>query len=241
MSEYRSRRDEIDDTLDRLLARGDHAHGRRNADAHLGVTMDVSTIMRGVNVNWLAQVFDMNPQTIKRRLRDCPVRDRKKEGYIYDLKMAVAYLVEPVFDIDEYMKTAKIEDLPVRLQKEFWDAKNKRRQYEIEAGELWRTEQILDVFGDTFQTTKHTLALWLAEMERETGVTDEQRHFMKIRIEHLQEELYKKLIAVASNPKTKSILQEELDQEAAEEAAQQEIQVEHERHKRRVSYISEVI
>jgi hypothetical protein len=237
-----SRRDDIDDTLDRLLSRGDnYASGRRNADSHLGVNMDVSTVMRGVNVSWLSQTFDMNPQTIKRRLRDCPVLHRRKEGFIYDLKIAVAYLIEPVFNIDEYMKTAKIEDLPVRLQKEFWEAKTKRRNYEADAGDLWRTEQIMDVFADAFQAVKYTTSLWLAEMDRERGVSTEDRAFFKIRIETLQTTMFAKLIEISKNPKTKSILREELDEEDAQEAAQAEIQEEHRRHRDRAAYISEAI
>lgn len=241
-----SRRDDIDDTLDRLLSRNrddgeGYARGRRNEDSWKGVDMDLANVIRGVNVNWLAQAFEMNPSTIKRRLRDAPVMHRRKEGFIYDLKVAVGYLIEPVFDVDEYMKTAKIEDLPVRLQKEFWDAKNKRRAYELEAGDLWRTSQIMDVFATAFQAIKHSLALWMAEMERETGLTDEQRHFLKGRIKDMQEELYKNLLNVGSTNDTKSILQEELAEEAALDAAKREIQDEHQRHRNRVSYIAEAV
>jgi len=239
-----SRRDDIDETLERLMHRGrddGYARGVRNSSDHGEITTDINTVLRGVNVNWLAQAFHMNPQTIKRRLRDCPVLSRRKEGYIYDLAQAAGYLVEPIFDVDEYMKTAKIEDLPVRLQKEFWDAKNKRRAYELEAGELWRTEQIMDVFADAFQAIKYSTSLWLAEMDRERGVSTEDRKFFKTRIESLQNTMFTKLVEIAKTPKTKSILQEELEEEAAHEAAKQELKDDHERHRNRAAYISEAI
>lgn len=234
MSEYSERRAKdaaIDDAIGGRSARrdlGEVARGRRNEDAWQGVTMNQDVVMRGVTANWLAQVLNQNVTSVKQKLKDCPPIHRRKEGYVYDFKQAIGYLVKPVFNLDDYVKNMRIEDMPVRLQSEYWNAKNKRRAYELEAGELWRTEQVFDVFAEAFQAVKQATQLWSAEMERERALNEDQREFLGEKIRHLQEDMYKKLVEIATKPTTKSVLQEELEEEAAEDAFKQAIQQNHE-------------
>jgi len=194
------------------------ATGRANADHHLGPHMGIDAVTKGVTVGWLAQAMDMNHDQVKKKLANCPPLRKYKNGFVYDFKIAVAYLIKPKFDIDSYIKQARIEDLPLRLQTEFWQAKNRRREYEEQAGRLWRSEQVFEVLGEVFQTIKYSTQLWSANLERTVGLSDVQRKLLQGMIDNLQSDLHAKLVGLAANKKTKSLLAEELEDEAREEA-----------------------
>lgn len=206
------------DHLTRQKREDEHfATGRKNKDHHLGPHMDIDAVTKGVTVGWLAQAMDMNHDRVKKKLANCPPLRAFKNGYIYDFKIAVSYLIEPRFDIETYLKQARIEDLPLRLQTEFWNAKNKRREYEEQAGNLWRTEQVFEVLGDVFQTIKHTLQQWPSVIERTSGLNDTQRKLLQGLLDGMQEDMHTKLVKSAKAKKTSSLLQEELDAERQEE------------------------
>lgn len=170
-----------------------------------------AAVMRGVTAGWLAQVFRMDLGTVKARLRDCPPIDTRKNGYIYDLKVAAQYLVKPVFNIEEYLKTMKVEELPTRLQDQYWSAMNKRQKYEENAGDLWRTAKVQQVLGEVFMLIRNSTMLWVGELERNVEVTEEQR----VKLEILTEELMRDINnSIRTNLKRKTRAQiSELDEE----------------------------
>jgi len=136
--------------------------------------------LQGVTVSFLAQVFHMDPAKVKRLLVNCPVKETRKRGtkqtqHLYDLARAAPYLVEPVVSTEELLNQIKKEDLPPHINTAFWDAQLKRQKWEENAGELWRTETIRSVIGSMFQTIKFTIQLWADTIERQTGLTEEQR------------------------------------------------------------------
>lgn len=194
------------------------ATGRQNKNHHQGPHMDIDAVMKGVTIGWLAQAMDMNHDQVKKKLRECPPLRAYKNGYIYDFKVAVSYLVKPRFDIDAYLKQARIEDLPIRLQTEYWAAKNRRREYEENAGQLWRSEQVLEVLGEVFKMIKLALQLWSQNLESTAGLSDTQRKVLQKMVDKLQDDIYKRSVKIAGNRKTKSVLKEDLDAEALEEA-----------------------
>lgn len=196
-----------------------YAVGDKTADHWKAPDMDLNRVMRGVTVGWLAQALHLNHAVVKKKLAACPVLDRKKDGFVYDLKTALPYLVKPQFDIEEYLQTARIEDLPLRLQTEYWAAKNRRREFEEASGQLWRTEQIVTVFGEVFQTMKHTMQLWVQNLEATTGLSEVQRKVLTGMVDSLQDELHSRLVKLADSPKTKSIRDEDREHEKAEEEA----------------------
>ena len=82
-----------------------YARGRKNDGKPEKLDMDIDRVNKGVTISWLAQAFGMNPVTVKARLRKCPPMQRLRTGYLYDFRMAAPYLVKPVFDVKEYLKT----------------------------------------------------------------------------------------------------------------------------------------
>jgi len=211
--------DRANKALDLITTRNreeSYATGRGNTEFYKGPHMDIDNVMKGVTIGWLAQAFHFNHTQVKMKLRDCPPLYRKKEGFIYDIRVAVPYLIKPVFNIEEYIKNARIEDLPLRLQTEFWAASNKRREYEQAAGQLWRSEDVFEILGEVFQMMKNTLQLWASDLEREHGLTETQRKLLQGKVDALQDQLYQKLVTMAANPRTKSVRQLDADAEAAD-------------------------
>lgn len=175
--------------------------------------MMAQAVMRGVTVGWLSQVFRMDLTTVKARLKDCPPIDTRKNGYIYDLKLAAQYLVKPVVDIEEYLKTMKVEELPTRLQDQYWSAMNKRQKWEENAGQLWRTEKVQAAFGEVFLLIRNTMTLWVDQLARNVEVTEAQRNGLELMVEALQKEISEKIRALPKAKKTAPQLAELDDDE----------------------------
>lgn len=170
--------------------------------------LNVADVMHGVTVGWLAQAFSMDPTTVKKKLRDCVPIYRRKTGYVYDLKMAARHLVKPVFDAETYLKSMKPSELPTHLQDSYWSAMRKRQQWEVDAGHLWRTESVLEVFGDVFQTIKFAIQLWPDLIERAVGLTAEQRKMLIGMCDELQKEIHTKLVDLPTKKRTEPMLAE---------------------------------
>ena len=132
-------------------------------------------VMSGVSAGWLAEVFGMTVPTVRKRLRECPVKDWVKQGARYDLATAAAFLVKPKFDVHAFLKTMKPTELPQNLQSEYWEMMRTRRKYELETGDLWHTDEVQEVLSQVFMTIKSTCQLWPDELERSSGLSDTQR------------------------------------------------------------------
>lgn len=171
-------------------------------------TINVADVMHGVTVGWLATAFSMDPTTVKKKLRDCPPIFRRKAGFVYDLKQAAAYLVPPVFDAEQYMKTMKASELPTHLQESYWSAMRKRQQWEETARHLWRDDQVMEVLGDVFKTIKFAIQLWPDQVERAAGLSAEQRVMLTNMGDALQNEIHSKLIEMPVRKQTPSTLVE---------------------------------
>lgn len=170
-----------------------------------GVSLELSDVHAGVTVTWLASVFGMGINTVHRKLADCPPLKKHKATKVYDLRQAAAYLVDPKVDLERYIKTLQPGDMPARLQKDYWDALLKRQKWELEAGQLWRSEDVLAVLGDAFGHIKSSMQLWAVTLERKTGLTTEQRELLTVLCDKLLDSLHEKLVSMPSQKRTPNI------------------------------------
>lgn len=169
----------------------------------------------GVSLSFLAQLFGMTRHMVVKRLRGCEPLRRVRNSPVYDLRDAAQYLVEPKIDIEELLKTLKPDALPVRLQKDFWDAQLKRLKWRKEAGELWGTDQVRKVFGEVFKHIKTSIQLWADEVERLHGLTTDQRGVLTLSADALQDDIYKALMVWAEQDDAGNLADvEDLDGEA---------------------------
>ena len=184
------------------------AAGRVDAVLRDPARMQLQDFHRGLPVSTLSSIFRLDPATVKKRLADCPIKEARKGGYLYDLAEAAQYLVKPVFNAKKMLETMKATELPPTLQAAFWDAALKRQKWEENAGDLWRTEKVMEVLAEAFKTIKQTVLLWSDTVGEQTPLTDEQQKIIVALGDALQRDIHAALVLNAGKTKTLSTIDE---------------------------------
>lgn len=180
---------------------------------------DAERVASGVTVQFLNQVFRIgNERKVRTKLATCPILRVENGRNLYDLKTAAEYLLEPKVDVHEILKRLRPEQLPPAISPSFWQAQLSRQKFEENAGELWRTEKVREVLGSMFQTLKFTIQLWGDTIEREHGITDEQRETILRMSDRLQQDIYDQLVERARISATTPMIGEVPDMISAAEA-----------------------
>lgn len=175
--------------------------------------VEAGELKRPVSKNFIAQVFDMDPATVTKRLLTCPpLTSPGDQRPLYDFKQAVAYLVEPKMDIEKYIKNLDPNRMPNHINKVFWEAARVRLKFMIEAGDAWLTGEVLDVFGLVFMTIKDRMQLWTETLRERGGLSDETLARMTQMIDALQEDLHQQLLDIPKQRQTRSIVAEHSDE-----------------------------
>jgi hypothetical protein len=170
---------------------------------------DVHEINRGVTVAWLMQAFTMQRSTVTAKLADCPVlRNSVNGGKIYDLRAAAAFLVKPRLSIASYIKNMPKEDLPEQLRREYWAARQIEQKVREKAGDLWRSDDVMAVFGEVFKAIKETTQLWCDTIDESLGLTDPQRGLITVLVDDLLNSIEKSLTDLEAVSATRSQLAE---------------------------------
>lgn len=171
---------------------------------HFDDPQDQNDLFGMVSVTFLGKLFRMAPSTAHQRLTHCPVRGRGlgRKGNLYSLREAAAYLVEPKVDIGEFIRTLRPEELPPRLSKDYWDAEIKKQKWARDAGELWHTEDVQEVFGEVFKRLKTTVQLWADDIDRLHGLTDAQRETLTRYTDGFLEEMFNSLMRMSDERET---------------------------------------
>jgi len=175
-------------------------------------SMDYLNVMAGVSVTWLHQVFRQDKPTIKKKIVGVKPIKHVRGGFpVYDLRDVVPYLIPPAErDLRDYIKKMSKADLPVYMQDEFWAAQLKRQKWEENAGDLWRTEDVLDALAEVFKTIKESTRLWGTTVEQMHGTTKEQREALATLVDTLLVDINEKITEATSKKSTgNSLVQEE--------------------------------
>lgn len=172
--------------------------------AELAKGMDLALVYGGVSAAWLGHVFGMDKNTIKKKLAKCPVAMMKKNTPHYAIKEAAAYLVPPKVDLLSYIRSLRPQDLPPILSDAYWAAQLKRQKWEENAGDLWRTTDVLEVLGELAKTLKTTVQLWTDELDRIHGLSDEQRKSLTQMCDGLLLEVHHILVTAPVRKSTRS-------------------------------------
>lgn len=169
------------------------------------VVTALADVYGGVSASWLAQVFGHDKNTIAKKLASagCEVVGRRNGGPLYRIPDAAAYLVKPKVDLVGYIKSLRPNDLPPMLNDAYWSAMIKRQKWEENARDLWRSEDVLKVFGDLAISFKTTANLWVEEVERIEGLTQEQRLLITQLTDRLLDNVYKLMVETPKQSKTR--------------------------------------
>lgn len=175
------------------------------------VGLNTAEVIGGVSAHWLSQVFKHDKNTIRNKLGKygCPIAGYRGDTPLYRIDEAAQYLVKPKVDLVEYVKSLRPNDLPPILNDAYWSAMLKRQKWEENAGDLWRTEAVLNVFGDLALSFKTTVNLWVEEVDRQESLSVEQRQILTKLCDSLLEQAYQLMIEAPKKRKTTSAIVEE--------------------------------
>ncbi len=147
----------------------------------------------------LAQLFETDAKTLPRRLRGLRPAGTRNNATTFKIRDAASRLVKPGYSIEQYLQRMHPNELPVGLMKEFWAGQKSRQEYEIKAGDLWNTAQVVEALAEAFKVARMTILLMPETVERETGVTDGQRKVLRRLTDGLIEELREALVEKFKN------------------------------------------
>lgn len=168
--------------------------------------IEVNELRRPVSVSFLANAFAMSPDTVKKRLRDCPaIGNGGGNRPVYDFRTACGYLIPPKMRIEEYIRSIDPNELPNYLNKVFWEAQRIKIKAMLEAGDAWPTEDVLDVFGRAFMDIKSRTQLWMSALREDPGMTTAQGVRLSELVDKLLNSLYEKLVKAPTEKRTRSM------------------------------------
>jgi len=146
------------------------------------------------SITELAHLFDMPAAAVRSRLSSAPTSGKRGNANLYRVADAAPYLVPPSEDLEAVIKGMRPDDLPVRLHDSFWGSMLKRQRYREEANDLWRTEDVESAFGKVFMVFREHVSLWAETVERQAGVTDQQREILVNMADDLMKMLHEELM-----------------------------------------------
>lgn len=142
----------------------------------------------------LAQLFQTDAKTLPKRLRGVRSAGVRNNTRTYNIRDAASRLVRPGYSVEQYLQRMHPNELPVGLMKEFWAGQKSRQEFEMRAGDLWPTAQVVEALAEAMKTARMTILLMPETVERETGVTDAQRVILRRLCDGLIDELRETLV-----------------------------------------------
>lgn len=155
-----------------MLSDKEVSAGAVSEDAHY------SEFRKAVGVTFLASVCGKQPKQIAKRLEKCPVKEwRKHKGSshpYYDFLTAMAYLIPPKGNIEDWFSQQNAASLPPYVNKMFWDSAHQRNRVMIASGDLWHTEDVMLVFGRVAMSIRQDVKMWIEDLPEKDLLTDKQ-------------------------------------------------------------------
>lgn len=135
-------------------------------------------IYQGASVPQLAEIFRMKAPDVMRKIGDLrSIGVGRQNNPLYELREAAARLIRvPVTPemIDAYMRRINGRDLPPILNKLYWEGKLSRDRYLERSNELWFTEDVIRVAGESFQSVRMSIMLLPDVLREEAGLNERQ-------------------------------------------------------------------
>lgn len=171
-----------------------------------------------VTMNWIADFLDVDKSVVKRRLAKVKPHAYGGTGAnkrpLFIIPDVLPYLIKSEMDTITVIESTHPNDLPPFINKAFWDAKNARLKYELEAGRVFDGDDCLSLFADVHKTLADTFRMWRVQLVRETqGKTaDDFLQVLDGLIKTLIDDLFQKLINKPNERVTQSIFDKEKEE-----------------------------
>ena len=170
-------------------------------------------IVEGVTIGWLSRCFGISAESVRNHLAGAPAIRVKGRNKYYSIATAAQYLVKPVLTEEQILAKMKSTELPERLRKDVWAAQIARQKYELEAKELWQTEDVIEVLATLFTSLKTTIQSWPQTVKQTKGLNESQRQLLIDLGDRLQDDMYNSIEDLCkenSNPSYFDIIDEQL-------------------------------
>lgn len=150
-------------------------------------------LYEGLNLSQLSVVFRMDHRTLVEKLHGVEPSGHRGKAAIYTILDAAPHLVKPIYDIETYIKRMHHNELPKLLTKEFWNGQRSRQEYELKAGQLWPTTQVIEKVSELYKLVAMSARLATDNIERSTDLTDKQRDAINGIMRGMLEDLQRKI------------------------------------------------
>ena len=164
-----------------------------DTDGAGGPDLRTEQILKGVTATWFARVLRMDVNSVKARLRHVTPMGNSFRQAVYDLKTALPHLVDPVTDIETFLRNMDPKMMPIQLTSSFWQAEKARMVTMEMASRLWPTEVVLTGYAHIFRILRNDTRLWLDTLDEATPLTDKQRETFGQLIDGMMDSIYLKL------------------------------------------------
>lgn len=135
-------------------------------------TNEFHDLLRGATVSQLMQLFEVDRREVVSRLRNIdPVGNRGKSPIYRVSQVAEAVMFgerggEALSEAQRRKQAAQ--------EKDYWDSQLKRQKFLEQAGDLWRTDKVIDVMAQVFKLFRESVVVFMDELEHESGLPPEQ-------------------------------------------------------------------
>lgn len=137
-----------------------------------------SVFRKPVGITFLADVVGKQPKQIAKRLEKCPVAEwvshQGKQHPQYDFLTAMAYLVPPRGNIEDWFAQQNAASLPPYVNKMWWDSTMQRNRVMLSSNDLWHTDDVMLIFGRVVMTIRQEVKMWVEDLPEKELLSDKQ-------------------------------------------------------------------
>lgn len=155
---------------------------------------DMKVLYDGLNISQLEKAFERDKRTINQALASVEPDGYRNGVPIWRISTAAQYLVKPSYSVEHKLRRMNPRDLPPMLQKEFWDAMSRRMKFLEDAGDLWRTDSVISMMSECFQTFKMECRLTADAVGQNVELSKRQRDIVVNLIDGMMENIRRGLV-----------------------------------------------
>lgn len=142
----------------------------------LNAAQQKNILFRGMTVMELSIMFNMQKETVQRRLsgkKVSPIGTRNGTA-IYRMRDVAPYLAPPTPEaFINFMKTGRLQDVHPILTKEYWNGYRSKQAAMLADGDLWQTDRVVEIVSELFKLVRMRLLLIPDDIERKTQLSAE--------------------------------------------------------------------
>lgn len=164
-----------------------------------------SLIFVGATIPELGAMFAMSTAAVRAKLNGMDSSGMRDGLPTWLVRNAAPRLCSLPDEIIEKIMAMKVDDLPTKLQKAYWDGKNQHLTYMERVGDLWATSAVVSLAGEAFKTIRLSLLLLTDSVERESKLDDAQREIITRLVDTILIEMQGKLVDGLRNGREHSL------------------------------------